>query len=102
MNSSGKLYKMYGAEWAEFVKDSRYTNVDVLHFILQEEDTYYVTAYDDGVSECGGYNHSEIGRRQMRCFVTMGAIIEHSPVSVYDMNFFYTLLLNLVYVCSTC
>ena len=88
MNSTANLYNMYGEEWAKFVKDSRYTNVDVLHFILQEEDTYYVTAYDDSGVECGGYNRTEIGRRQMRCFVTMGLNIGHSPVSIYDMNFF--------------
>lgn len=75
-------YKMYGEEWEQFLKDSRYTNVEMLHFIREEEDTYYVTAYNDAGIECGGYDRRSIGRRQMRCLVTMGENVEHSPVSV--------------------
>ena len=67
-----------------------YRNVGFLHFILQEKDTYYVTAYDDVGSECGGYNRREIGPRKMRCFVTMGENLEHSPVSVYTITFLWT------------
>ena len=73
---------MYGDEWAMFLKGSRYTNVQMLHFIREEEDTYYVTAYDDAGFECGGYDRRKIGARQMRCLVTMGQDVGHSPVSL--------------------
>lgn len=73
---------MIGQEWSQFVKDSRYMNVETLHFIREEENTYYVTAYDNAGWECGGYNRTEIGDRQMRCLVTIGEDLERSPVRV--------------------
>ena len=74
-------FKLYGEEWETFVKDSKYTNVAALHFIKEEADTYYVTGYGEDGSECGGYNRTEIGERQMRCLATMQNDIGISPVS---------------------
>ena len=71
---------MMGEEWSGFVKDSRYMNADTFHFIREEGNTYYVTAYDTAGWECGGYNRSEIGDRQMRCLVTIGNDLGRSPV----------------------
>ena len=74
-------FRLYGEEWEAFVKDSSYTNVAALHFIQEEADTYYVTAYGEDGSECGGYNRTEIGARQMRCLATIQNDLGISPVS---------------------
>ena len=74
-------FRMKGEEWETFVKDSSYTNVAALHFIKEEADTYYVTAYGEDGSECGGYNRTDIGPRQMRCMATIDNDLATSPVS---------------------
>ena len=77
---TGKRLKLYSDEWRGFLSDSRYTNVATFHFIREEEDCYYVTAYDNAGYECNGYNLAEVGYRQRRCLVTLGHLQE-SPVS---------------------
>lgn len=84
---SAKHYQIEGDEWTAFVKDSSYMNVETLHFILEEDNTYYVTGYDAAGWECGGYNEREIGNRQMRCLVTIGTDIGTSPVRAVDMSY---------------
>ena len=101
MNSTCNIFKFYGEEWAEFVKTSMYTNVNILHFMSLEEDTYYVTGYDDDGFECGGYHPATIGSRPKRCFLYMDDNLGRSPVSSHNMYirilFLYIRLLCLNY-----
>ena len=76
----GKLFKLYSDEWRDFLHDSRYQNVATFHFIREEEDCYYVTAYDNAGYECNGYDLALVGYRQRRCLVMLEHLQE-SPVS---------------------
>ena len=53
---------LYSKGWKDFLADSKYTNVLTFHFIREEEDYYYVTAYNDDGYECNGYNLAEAYR----------------------------------------
>ena len=77
---------MYGVSWKRFVEDSKYKNVATLHFIREEENTFYVTAYDIDGAECGGYKLSDVGNRVVRCFCKLGDDLQHSTVSVIMFN----------------
>lgn len=90
-------FRLYGEEWETFVKDSTYTNVAALHFIKEEADTYYVTAYGEDGSECGGYNRMEIGSRQMRCLATIQNDVAICPVSKI-LNYFFSYMCYVNYI----
>ena len=77
--AGGNRLKMFEAEWRGFLHDSKYKNVAMFHFIRQEEDYYYVTAYNNEGYECNGSNLAEVGYRQRRWLVTLEHIQE-SPV----------------------
>lgn len=67
---AGRL-TLYSHEWKKFLEDSGYRNIHMLHFIRQEQDLYYVTAYNRSGFECNGYNMPEVGYRQPRCLLTL-------------------------------
>ena len=62
---------LYSHEWKEFLDDSGYRNIYMLHFIREEPDLYYVTAYNKMGFECNGYNFADVGDRQQRCMLTL-------------------------------
>lgn len=70
----GNLYALFSDEWKQFVDESRYRNVAMLHFIRQGEDMYYVTAYDNAGAEVGGYKNADVGTRKRRCFGMLGRL----------------------------
>ncbi|PWA44959.1 eukaryotic aspartyl protease family protein [Artemisia annua] len=63
---------LYSHEWKTFLDESGYMNFSMLHFIREEPDLYYVTAYNDYGFECNGYN--DVGDRQQRCMLTLDSI----------------------------
>lgn len=70
---------LHSQEWRDFLDDSTYINVATFHFIRQEEDCYYVTAYNDAGHECNGYNLTLVGYRQRRCLILVEDL-HQSPV----------------------
>ena len=68
--SAGQL-TLYSHEWKKFLEDSGYRNIHMFHFVREEQDLYYVTAYNTSGFECNGYNLAEVGYRQIRCLLTV-------------------------------
>lgn len=77
--AGGNRLKLYDIEWHKFLDDSKYRHVTTFHFIREEEDSYYVTAYDNSGSELNGYNLDVVGYRQCRWMATLEHL-EESPV----------------------
>ena len=75
----GNRLKLYDMEWRKFLDDSKYRNVATFHFIREEEDSYYVTAYNNAGAELNGYNLNLVGYRQRRWLATLEHL-ESSPV----------------------
>ena len=67
---------LYSHEWKHFLEDSNYRNIAMFHFIREEQDLYYVTAYNIAGYECNGYNLADVGYRQRRCMITLEEIAE--------------------------
>ena len=49
------VYELRGKRWNEFVLENLNGNVNVLHFIEEGDDSFYVTGFDNDGKEIGGY-----------------------------------------------
>ena len=79
---AGRL-ALYSHEWKKFLEDSGYRNIHMFHFIREEQDLYYVTAYNRSGYECNGYNLATVGYRQRRCMLTLEHIKEAPVITNY-------------------
>ena len=73
---------LYSHEWKKFLEDSGYRNIHMFHFVREEQDLYYVTAYNNYGFECNGYNLADVGYRQIRCLLT----VEHRALAPVIRN----------------
>ena len=97
--AGGKCLKLYEAEWRGFLDDSKYTDVSIFHFIRQEDDTYYVTAYNNDGHELNGYNLAMVGYRQRRFLGTLEQLDESLVISLLVKMKLYNFFENMMNIC---
>ena len=64
------IYLVKGQRWREFVAENLDGNVNVLHFIEEGDDSFYVTAYNDDGIQIGGYGDGNEGYSRFQSRVT--------------------------------
>lgn len=89
----GDNLTLCGREWKAFLDDSKYRDVLILHFIREEEDYYYVTAYNEEGYECNGYDLVLESYRERRCCRALEQVFQ-SPVNskLYSVEYIYIIL----------
>ena len=70
------VVELRGKIWQEFVADNIDEDVEVLHFVEEGDDSFYVTGYDNNGIESGGYE--EVNRPYSR-FQTRVTPYPHIP-----------------------
>ena len=64
------IYKIKGQRWNEFVAENLNDDVNVLHFIEEGDDSFYVTGYNDDGIQIGGYGDGNEGYSRFQSRVT--------------------------------
>ena len=83
------VVEIRGKRWYEFVQENMDENVNVLHFIEEGDDSFYVTGYDDEGIESGGYE--DVNKRYYR-FQTR--VTPYQEVDQVITIVLYTLIIN--------
>lgn len=87
------VIEIRGKIWKEFVAENIDEDVEVLHFIEEGDDSFYVTGYDQDGIESGGY---EGVNRQYSRFQTRVTPYTHIPqvITKFLSKFCYEILTN--------
>ena len=84
------IYEIRGKRWDEFVAENLNENVNVLHFIEEGDDSFYVTGYDNDGIEIGGYGDGNQGysRFQSRVKPYQEFGINHVKILCFECTFY--------------
>ena len=64
-----ELWFLKGKKWTEFCNRSLNEDVQMLHFVEEGEDCFYVTGYNNDGKEVGGYDGNMSSYRRFRTYV---------------------------------
>ena len=77
-----------GEKWKEFVEDNMDMDVNVLHFIQEGDDTFYLTGYNHMGKETGGYEVARTGYYRFQTRVTRYPLLPQVKSYYFVCGFF--------------
>lgn len=92
----GGPIRIVGNKWVEFVHENMYTDVHMLHFVQEGDDSFYVTGYDSKGLEVEDY--AGVESRHIR-FQSYRLPYPQFPQVIYNNSFFVYVYLRIRVFC---